>query len=87
MVEAGIEMLATVDIGCHQVAFDDHHERTTLPAIPADNAAENAAGIGRASGRCEIIAHRGAANRTAEIPPLEHLWAGRGAVPKGRRQR
>ena len=66
-------MLAAVDIGCHQVAFDAQHERTALPAITADDAAENAAGIGRAAGRREIIAHRGAADRTAEIPPFEHV--------------
>ena len=79
-------MLATVDTGCHQVAFDAQHERTTLPAIPADNAAKYAAGIRRASGRCEIIAHRGASNRPAEIPPFEYVLGRQRSQAIGRRQ-
>ena len=66
-------MAAAADIGGEDVAFDAEHERPPLPAPPADDAAEHPAGIDRPTGRGEIVAHRGAADRSAEIPPLEHI--------------
>ena len=72
-------MAAAIDIGGQDIAFDTHHEGTALPTIAADSATKDAAGVGRAADRSEIVIDRGAADRAPRYQPSNASWGGSGA--------
>ena len=54
---------------------------------PPMHAAEHAVRIDRPARRREVVAHRGAADRAAEIPALEHILGRQRLLVDGRKRR
>ena len=68
-----LKSAVAADIGSQDVALDTQHDGAALPAIAADGAAEDAAGIGRTADRGEIVIDRSAADRAPQPPAFEHV--------------